>query len=185
MEKRSFWLSVWGLWKAHSLIITGSSVIPAAQNPRTLDASLMRHWAWRHRSTIWSNARLHQIGLIRNYLTKGVAATLVHAEITSRLDNFNAVLIGLSDKLLDKLQMIQNNAGRMVTRTKSGEHIASVLKRLHWLPVCCGIQYKIILLCFKALNNIAPMYLSELLEYKEPSRYNLRQRNELLNQKQS
>ena len=37
---------------------------------------------------------------------------MVNAQITSRLDNFNAVLVGLSDELLNKLQLVQNNAAK-------------------------------------------------------------------------
>ena len=51
-------------------------------------------------------ASLHQIGRIRQYLTEDAAAMMVNAQITSRLDNFNAVLVGLSDELLKKLQLV-------------------------------------------------------------------------------
>ena len=34
---------------------------------------------------------------------------MVNAQITSRLDNYEAVLVGLSDELLNKLQLERNN----------------------------------------------------------------------------
>ena len=35
------------------------------------------------------------------------------------------------------------------------------------------IDYKTVLLCFKALNNLASVYISEMLQYKESTGYNL------------
>jgi len=59
---------------------------------------------------------------------------------------------------------VQNCAARLVTRTRSSEHIAPVLRRLHWLPVRQRITYKILLLTYKALNSMAPRYLADLLQ---------------------
>ena len=41
---------------------------------------------------------------------------------------------------------------------------------LHWLPVAQRIQYKILSLCYKALNNFASSYLSNSLQIYTPSR---------------
>ena len=48
--------------------------------------------------------------------------------------------------------------------------ISPTLVSLHWLPVDSRIQYKILLITFKALNGLAPKYLSELLIQYSPSR---------------
>lgn len=48
-------------------------------------------------------------------------------------------------------------------------HITLILKSLHWLPVYFRIDFKILLLVFKALNGLSP-YLSDLLLPYEPSR---------------
>ena len=39
-----------------------------------------------------------------------------------------------------------------------------VLKRLHWLPIRARIQFKILLITYKALNNLAPKYIADLLQ---------------------
>ncbi len=44
------------------------------------------------------------------------------------------------------------------------DHITQIRKDLHWLPVEQRIQFKILLLTYKALNGKAPEYLSKLLE---------------------
>ena len=41
--------------------------------------------------------------------------------------------------------------------------ISPVLASLHWLPVCLRIDFKILLITFKALHDLAPAYISELL----------------------
>ena len=60
---------------------------------------------------------------------------LIHAFISSRLDYCNGLLTGLPQKSTKQLQLIQNAAARVLTRTKRSEHITPVLKSLHWLPV--------------------------------------------------
>ena len=72
--------------------------------------------------------------------------------------------------MIQKLQMVQNRAARLVTRTRKYEHITPVLKRLHWLPVKVRIEFKLLLLVYKALHGLAPSYLRDLLTEYQPSR---------------
>ena len=46
-----------------------------------------------------------------------------------------------------------------------------LLKSLDWLPVHLRIHYKILSLCYKSLNNSAPIYLSNSLHLYTPSRH--------------
>ncbi len=88
--------------------------------------------------------------------------------MTSRLDYFNALLGGCSARLINKLQMVQNAAARVLTRTRKYDHISAVLSTLHWLPFKHRIDFKILLITYKALNGLAPHYLSELLSHYSP-----------------
>ena len=81
---------------------------------------------------------LRQISQICCYLTREAAATLVHAFIVSKLDCFNALLTGIPDWLIRKLQLIQSNAARLVTRKHDG--ITCTLKELHCTRSRCVIQ---------------------------------------------
>ena len=101
------------------------------------------------------------------------------AFISSRLDNANSLLYGLPDYQIKRLQRIQNTAARILTRTAKHDHITPVLKELHWLPVEKRIMYKIILLTYRCLHNLAPPYLSCLLELHESER-NLRSTQKFL-----
>ncbi len=82
--------------------------------------------------------------------------TLIHAFITSRLDYCNALLGGCSARLINKLQLIQNAAARVLTKTRKYDHISPVLSTLHWLPIKHCIHFKILLITYKALNGLAP-----------------------------
>ena len=80
---------------------------------------------------------------------------LVHAFISSRLDCCNALFAGLPKQSVGRLQLIQNAAARVLTRTRKFEHITPILKSLHWLPVQHRISFKILLMVYKALNGLA------------------------------
>ncbi|MDF4316827.1 reverse transcriptase family protein, partial [Vibrio parahaemolyticus] len=113
---------------------------------------------------------LRNIAKIRPILTRKDAEKLVHAFVTSRLDYCNSLLSGSSSKSLKTLQLIQNAAARVLTGTKKRDHISPVLASLHWLPVKSRIEFKILLLTYKALNGQAPSYLRELIVPYYPTR---------------
>ncbi len=97
------------------------------------------------------------------------AETLIHAFMTSRLNYCNALLGDCSVCLINKVQLVQNAAARVLTRTKKFDHISPVLSTLHWLPIKHRIHFKILLITYKALNGLAPQYLSELSLHYSPS----------------
>ncbi len=65
--------------------------------------------------------------------------------------------------------MVQNAAARVLTRTRKYDHISPVLSTLHWLPINHRIDFKILLITYKALNGLAAQYWSELLSHYSPS----------------
>ena len=78
--------------------------------------------------------------------------------------------MGISEASIARLQLVQNAAARLLTNTRKYDHITPILASLHWLPVRFRIHLKILLFAFKALNGLAPPYLSELLKPYTPSR---------------
>ena len=108
-------------------------------------------------------------GKIRNYLDQPNAEKIVRAFVTSKLDFCNTLLYGLSKKQLEKLQRILNAAAR-IKKTKKFQHISPVLRNLHWLPVTKRIEFKILTITYKALNGMAPSYISDLRQVRHPNR---------------
>ena len=123
---------------------------------------------------------LSKIGKIRQYLDEGATKILVHAFITSRIDMNNCLYLGLPDNQIRKLQLLQNAAARIIMRLPKHCHITETLHELHWLPVSSRIHFKIILMVYKALNNMAPQYLTDLLTWKPSTARNMRSNNQNL-----
>ena len=63
--------------------------------------------------------------------------------------------------MLRRLQAVQNATARLVTGTRRCDHITPVLQQLHWLPVRQRVEFKLAVLVYKALNNLASPYLSD------------------------
>ena len=78
---------------------------------------------------------LRGIGRIRNLPTFNATAQLIHALITSSLDFYNIILYNLSNKQIERLQRIHNQAERMLKRIPRRNHITPVLRELHWLKI--------------------------------------------------
>ncbi|KAL2086092.1 hypothetical protein ACEWY4_017151 [Coilia grayii] len=95
---------------------------------------------------------------------------LVHAFISSSVDYCNGLFTGLPKKTIKQLQLIQNAAARVLTRTKRSDHITPVLRSLHCLPVSYRIDFKALLLVFKSLNGMGPNYLFNMFQLYAPTR---------------
>ncbi len=92
----------------------------------------------------------------------------------SHLDYCNAVYAGLPNIDLDKLQRVQNMAGKLVKRAKKYDSASACRTELHWRPVRERIQYKILCLVFNSLSGKSPVYLRNLLTLAPVVRSGLR-----------
>ena len=95
------------------------------------------------------------------------------AFVTSRLDYCNSLLYGLPAYQLQKRQRVQNAVARLICNIYRFDHITSALYELHWLPVKYRIDFKILLITYKALNGLAATYIAEFIQVKPVSRYSL------------
>ena len=96
-----------------------------------------------------------------------------------RIDYCNGLLFGLPSSHLRKLQRLQNAAAPLISNVPRYSHITPVICSLHWLPVKFRIDFKILLLTFKAIYGHAPGYLTDLIAIKEQPRYHLRSASDL------
>jgi len=99
-----------------------------------------------------------QLRLIRQSLTPEGMNTLVQAFITTRLDSCNSVLVGVSNQLLQRMQVIQNATACFITGAKRFEHMTPVLRNLHRLPIRHRIKFKTAVLVYKCLHGMVPPY---------------------------
>ena len=126
----------------------------------------------KHIKTVAKNTmhQLRNLRHVRPHFDKSSFQIIVHASITSRLDYCNSLLSGLPLSSLRHLQLVQNFSARLILNREKYCHVTPLLQELHWLPISSRIKFKVLLIVYKTLNGLAPSYLSNLLQYYEPSR---------------
>ena len=86
------------------------------------------------------------------------------------MDYCNGLLFGLPRHEIKMIQIIQNSATCLVTKTIKYDHITPILQGQHWLLVHQHIKFKVICTTYKIIYGAAPTYLSELLCIYAPLR---------------
>ena len=66
------------------------------------------------------------------------------------------------EKILDRLQRVQNSLARTVCWAKWSDSATEHRQTLHWLPIRQRIEYKIAVMTFNARIDRGPRYVSEL-----------------------
>ena len=117
---------------------------------------------------------LFKIVNIRNFLTTEACHTAVLAMVISHLDYANAIMVGLPEMHIAKLQRAQNMATKFVLKRGKYTSLKDSLQSLHWLPNRSRINFKISALVYKCLHGKAPEYLQNLLITYIPRREGLR-----------
>ena len=107
---------------------------------------------------------LKDIGRIRPVLTQAHTEILVHAVISSRLDNCNSLFFNIKKENMKKLQKVQNAAARVVVKKRRKESISESIRQLHWLRVESRVIFKILLLVYKMIQGTSPKSLQ--LDFK-------------------
>ena len=134
--------------KINSITVNGT-IINKAKHARNLGVFFDEHLTMEHHIKKMCQKgyyHLKNIVSIRNSLKKKDTEKLVHAFISSTLDYGNALLYGTSHKHINKLQVLQNSAAKIIEKLKKHDHITETLIKLHWLPIKARIDFKILLL---------------------------------------
>ena len=152
-------------------ILIGDCVIRAKEVVKNLgtwlDSTLSMN---SHVNNTCSNAFYYMFNIrrIRKYLSRRSTKTLIHAFVSSRVDYC------LPAYHLNKLQKVQNAAVRLIFQESKYCHVRPLLYNLHWLPVKFRIDFRMLLLTYKAINGLAPFYLYELISLEKACKYKLR-----------
>ena len=113
---------------------------------------------------------LRNLTTIRRFLSHKHCEILIYAIVTSGIDYCYSLLSGLPQYLLQKFQHVQNAASRLLTYSKKYDNISPILKVLHWLTVKSRIEFKMLILTFRAYHEIGPKNLTDSLIKYTPSR---------------
>ena len=107
--------------------------------------------------------KLRNLRLIRNHFNRKNFEILIHAFVTSKVDYCNSLFSGISKSDLRPLEIVQNYAARLVLKRGRFASSKPLLKELHWLPIISRVDYKVLLITYKARENLAPEYITSLL----------------------
>ena len=113
-----------------SLSVAGTKVIASDSPVRDLGAmfdSSLSVTAQVNNMVKMANVHLENIGRTRQHLTEQTTKQLVQSLVISRLDYCNNLLCAVTSELFYHLQVVQNKAASLITRTKCHEHITPVL----------------------------------------------------------
>ena len=147
----------------------GTDVIKPSSNARNIgdifNTTIMSMLP--HANNVCKSAFYHRrtITRIRKYLSMQTTDILIHAFLTSKLDHWNSLPYNVPKNVIKQLQLVQHAAGRQITCARKCDYITPILFDLHWLPVSEQINFKILLLSFKALHQQSPTYIQDLITH--------------------
>ena len=80
----------------------------------------------------------------------------------------NGILAAAADLVINKLQRVQNFTAQVTLNQNKNYSSIKALFELHWLPIRACIDFKILLIAHKCLNDSnSPSYLQNLLVHNK------------------
>ena len=124
--------------------------------------------------------KLVQINRIKHLLDKKTILLLMNSFVFSTLYYCSTVWSNTSKHNINKLQLVQNFAARVVLGLKKFNHISQAIKSLNWLPVNDRIYLNDAVMVYKCINKLVPDYLFEKFTLRSQIHTgNTRQRDQL------
>ena len=125
-------------------------------------------------------AKLCQINRVKKSFDKETLELLITSLVFSKMLYCSPVWSNTTLQNINRLQSIQNFAGKIVTNSKKFDHVTPLLRELNWLPVKEQLFYRDSVLTFKCQNDLAPQYLtSKFTKRSNVHARNTRTRNSL------
>ena len=110
--------------------------------------------------------KLKQINRIKHLLDRKTLLLVINSFVFSKLQYCSTVWSNTSNSNIDKLQKVQNFAGRIILGLRKYDHISDGLRSLKWLP----IREKLILndatMMHKCINKLVPDYLADMFRLR-------------------
>jgi len=113
-----------------------------------------------------ASINIRSIASIRRFINLDTAKLLASSLVLTHLDYSNSILCDLPKKSIMQLQRIQNWAAKVVLHRDKYSSSTEALITLHRLPIKERIDFKVLCLIYKCLNDMAPAFLSSLLKIR-------------------
>ena len=155
------------------LIVNGS---------RVYNKPVVRNLGAKFDNILSMSAQINDVVRICTYLMRGIRRvkhfvdyrvlnTLVVTNVLSRIDFVNCLFTGLSSYSLHKLDVVINNAARLIVNVPVRNHITPTLINLHWLKPKFRIEYRCIVMIYKCIHNYnMPSYIKDMFQVYKPVR---------------
>ena len=153
-------------WKSHrlsdfKLSLLGKELMPSEsiRDLRvTIDPTLSFN---KHISVTVSScmSRLAQMSWAKHALNFDLLVIIINALVFSKLYYCSSVWSNTSASNMQKLQLVQNFAARIISGATKFEHITPSLKNMGWLPVKKQVYLRDAIFAFKCMTGCAPTYL--------------------------
>ena len=148
-------------------LLVGESVIDPTISVRNLGVQLRSDLMINDQiSTVVRscNYNIRQLRAIRSSLSRYALRDVAYDLVLSRLDYFNVLYANAPVTQIKRLQMVINMTARVVSGRRRFDLITDFISsELHWLPVLQCVQLKIGIMVFKAMNNLSPVYIADLI----------------------
>ena len=135
-----------------------------------------------HVDTLASNLvkKLCMLSRIRHLLDTSAMSIVINSLVFCKRFYCSSVWSGTCKGNVNKLQLIQNFAARILSGKRKYEHITPTLKQLKLLPVTDILYIRDATQMYKCMNNLTPKYLTQLFcKRSNIHNYNTRGREDL------
>ena len=108
-------------------------------------------------------SKLAQINRAKNAFNSSLLVTLINTLVFSKLHYCSTVWSSTTACNVQKLQLVQNFAARIISGTYTlykFEHVTPSLKNLRWLPVKKQLYLQDAVFAFKCMMGCTPTYLT-------------------------
>ena len=106
-------------------------------------------------------SKLCQINRVKSSFDHKTLLLIISSLVMSKLLYGSSEWANTSGKNIEKLQKVQNFAGRIVCNIQKYDHVSPAMRQLNWLPIKQQLVYKDTVMAYKCLNKLAPPYLCD------------------------
>ena len=149
----------------HSVNFTVSFIgktLMAVESARDLGVYIDLHLTYdTHISHLVSSCltKLVQINRVNYCFDRKTLVLIITSLVFSKMLYCSTVWSNTSSKNIEKLQLIQNFACKIICGARKYDHVTPLLDELNWLPVSKMLKFRDAVTAYKCASNLAPEYL--------------------------